>query len=160
MKGLNKIESFKVDHIKLQKGVYVSRVDSVGAETLTTFDLRMKLPNKELLDNEAIHSLEHLIATYVRNDAEFASRVIYFGPMGCLTGMYLILHGAYTSKEIVPLLIRAFEFVINFEGDLPGVSEIECGSYRLHSLEKAKIEAEGYLYVLKNITKEQLNYSA
>jgi len=160
MKDLNKIESFKVDHIKLQKGVYVSRVDSVGAETLTTFDLRMKLPNKELLDNEAIHSLEHLIATYVRNDAEFASRVIYFGPMGCLTGMYLILHGAYTSKEIVPLLIRAFEFVINFEGDLPGVSEIECGSYRLHSLEKAKFEAEAYLYVLKNITEEQLNYSA
>lgn len=158
MKALNRIESFKVDHIKLQKGVYVSRVDHVGAETLTTFDLRMKLPNKELLDNEAIHSLEHLIATYVRNDEEFSSRVIYFGPMGCLTGMYLILHGAYMSEEIVPLLIRAFEFVIAFDGEIPGVSEIECGSYKLHSIEKAKIEAELYLNILKNITKEQLNY--
>lgn len=157
---MNKIESFKVDHIKLQKGVYVSRIDHVGAETLTTFDLRMKRPNKELLDNEAIHSLEHLVATYVRNDDEFSSRVIYFGPMGCLTGMYLILHGAYLSKEIVPLLIRAFEFVVAYEGNIPGVSEIECGSFKLHSLEKAKIEAKAYLEVLKNITDEQLNYSA
>jgi len=157
---LNKIESFKVDHIRLQKGVYVSRVDHIGNEVLTTFDLRMKIANAELLENKSIHSLEHLIATYVRNDSEFSSRVIYFGPMGCLTGMYLILHGAYRSIDIVPLLIRAFEFVIAFEGDIPGVSEIECGSYKLHSLEGAKIEAAHYLEILKNITEDQLNYPA
>lgn len=157
---LNKIESFKVDHIRLQKGVYVSRVDSIGNEVLTTFDLRMKKANTELLDNKAIHSLEHLVATYVRNDSEFASRVIYFGPMGCLTGMYLILHGAYRSVEIVPLLIRAFEFIMAYEGAIPGVSEIECGSYKLHSLEGAKKEAAEYLEILKNITEEQLNYPA
>jgi len=104
---LNKIESFKVDHIRLQKGLYVSRVDHIGSEVLTTFDLRMKKANTELLDNKAIHSLEHLIATFVRNDTEFVSRVVYFGPMGCLMGMYLILHGAYQSSDIVPLMIRA-----------------------------------------------------
>lgn len=157
---LNKIESFKVDHIRLQKGVYVSRVDHIGSEVLTTFDLRMKKANTELLDNKAIHSLEHLIATFVRNDSEFASRVVYFGPMGCLTGMYLILHGAYVSSDIVPLLIRAFEFVLAFEGDIPGVSEVECGSYKLHSLQGAKDEASEYLEILKNITEEQLNYPA
>lgn len=155
---MKKIESFTVDHIKLQKGVYVSRIDHVGAETLTTFDIRMKMPNRELLENKAIHSLEHLIATYVRNDAEFSSKIVYFGPMGCLTGMYLIVAGAYTSKEILPLLIRAFEFVATFEGDIPGVSEIECGSYELHSLEGAKAEARGYLEVLRNATDANLIY--
>ncbi len=155
---MNKIESFKVDHIKLEKGLYVSRVDHLGQEVVTTFDLRMKKPNVELLDNEAIHTLEHLIATFVRNDSEFADRVVYFGPMGCLTGMYLILHGNYESKEIVPLLIRAFEFVLDFQGDIPGVSEIECGSYKLHSLAKAKDEAKSYLEVLTNIGPNQLNY--
>ncbi len=155
---MKKIESFTVDHIKLQKGVYVSRIDHVGAETLTTFDIRMKMPNRELLENKAIHSLEHLIATYVRNDAEFSSKIVYFGPMGCLTGMYLIVAGAYTSKEILPLLIRAFEFVAAFEGDIPGVSEIECGSYELHSLEGAKAEARGYLEVLRNATDANLIY--
>ena len=155
---LNKIESFKVNHITLNKGVYVSRVDQLGTETVTTFDLRMKLPNKEKLDNGAIHTLEHLVATYVRNDAEFSRKVVYFGPMGCLTGMYLILHGQYQSKDIVPLLIRAFEFILHFEGDIPGVSEIECGNYQLHDLQKAKNEAEAYLEVLKNLSENELNY--
>ena len=157
---LNKIESFKVDHIRLQKGLYVSRVDHIGSEVLTTFDLRMKKANTELLDNKAIHSLEHLIATFVRNDSEFASRVVYFGPMGCLTGMYLILHGAYKSSDIVPLMIRALEFVVAFEGEIPGVSEVECGSYKLHSLQGAQKEASEYLEILRNITDEQLNYPA
>ncbi|GAB6109676.1 S-ribosylhomocysteine lyase [Fusibacter bizertensis] len=155
---MNKIESFTVDHIKLDRGVYVSRVDHLGQEVVTTFDLRMKKPNRELLDNEAIHTLEHLVATFVRNDEEFSSRVVYFGPMGCLTGMYLILHGSYQSHDIVPLLVRAFKFVVDFQGDIPGVSEIECGSYKLHSLSKAKEEAKIYLEVLNNIRPDQLIY--
>lgn len=157
---MKKIDSFTVDHIRLNKGVYVSRVDHVGAETLTTFDLRMKLPNKEKLGNEAIHTLEHLVATYVRNDSEFSQKIVYFGPMGCLTGMYLIVHGAFTSAEILPLIIRAFEFSAAYEGTIPGVSEVECGNYELHSLEGAKKEAVAYLEVLKNATEENLNYPA
>lgn len=155
---MKRIESFTVDHIRLLKGVYVSRVDYVGEEVLTTFDIRMKLPNKETLDNKAIHTLEHLVATYVRNDAEFSSKIIYFGPMGCLTGMYLIVAGRYSSKDILPLLIRAFDFVAAYEGEIPGVSEIECGTYKLHSLEGAKAEAIAYLDVLKNATDANLNY--
>lgn len=147
---MKKIESFTVDHIKLKKGLYVSRVDHLGAEVVTTFDLRMKKPNRETLENDAIHTLEHLIATYVRNDPDFSEKIVYFGPMGCLTGMYLLVHGAYTSEEILPLVRRAFEFVTSFEGEIPGVSEVECGTYKLHSLEKAKKEAWAYLEALKN----------
>lgn len=155
---MERIASFTVNHLTLLKGLYVSRTDQVGQEILTTFDLRMKLPNKERLENEAIHTLEHLVATFVRNDAEFASRIIYFGPMGCLTGMYLIVAGDLTSKEILPLVIRAFEFSAGFEGAIPGVSEIECGNASLHSLEKARIEAAAYVEVLKKATYANLIY--
>lgn len=155
---MQKIASFTVDHLRLSKGLYVSRRDQVGQEILTTFDLRMKLPNKERLENEAIHTLEHLVATFVRNDPEFASRIIYFGPMGCLTGMYLIVAGNLTSSEILPLVIRAFEFSAGFEGDIPGVSEIECGNASLHSLQKAREEAAAYVDVLKHATDANLNY--
>lgn len=157
---MKKITSFTVDHIRLLKGVYVSRKDQLGHEMVTTFDLRMKLANKERLENEAIHSIEHLVATYLRNDTEFGSRIVYFGPMGCLTGMYLVVHGDYTSKEIMPLLINAFQFIVDFQGDIPGVSEIECGNYRLHSLEKAKEAAQEYLNVLNNATDLNLYYPA
>ncbi len=155
---MDKIASFEIDHNRLQKGVYVSRIDQFGKEILTTFDIRMKKPNVESLENEPIHTIEHLVATYVRNDEQFKDKVAYFGPMGCLTGMYLILHGEYTSKEIVPLLINAFEFIVNFEGDIPGVSAVECGNYKLHSLPKAKEEAKAFLEVLNHITEEQLVY--
>lgn len=155
---MKRIESFTVDHLRLKKGVYVSRVDRPGSEVITTFDLRMKLPNKEVLQNAAIHTIEHLVATYLRNDDEFGSRIIYFGPMGCLTGMYLLVHGQLTSTEVLPLLINAFTFVADFEGDIPGVSEIECGTAALHDLEGAKAEARSYLEVLKNATEENLNY--
>lgn len=147
---MKKIESFTVDHIKLEKGLYVSRVDHLGDEVVTTYDLRMKKPNRETLENDAIHTLEHLVATYVRNDPEFSEKIVYFGPMGCLTGMYLLVHGAYTSEEILPLVRRAFEFVLSYEGEIPGVSEVECGTYKLHSLEKAKKEAKAYLDALEN----------
>lgn len=155
---MKKIASFTVDHIRLQKGVYVSRIDYLGDEVVTTFDLRMKLPNRETLDIKAVHTLEHLIATYVRNDQAFSKRIIYFGPMGCLTGMYLVVHGSYTSEAILPLLKRAFVFASQFEGDIPGVSEIECGTYTLHDLDLAKEEASGYLSLLENVTEENLNY--
>ena len=120
---MKKIASFEVDHTVLNKGVYVSRVDYVGSEALTTFDLRMKMPNREVLGNKAIHTLEHLIATFVRNDSEYANRIIYFGPMGCLTGMYLIVQGEVSSFEILPLVKRAFDFAANFEGEIPGVRD-------------------------------------
>lgn len=155
---MKKIASFTVDHIRLEKGLYVSRIDTVGAETITTFDLRMKKPNQETLENGAIHTLEHLIATYVRNDLDFGQKIIYFGPMGCLTGMYLIVHGAYTSEAIRPLVQKAFEFAAAFEGDIPGVSEIECGTYKLHDLKGAKAEAAAYAEILKHAGASQLNY--
>lgn len=155
---MKRIDSFAVDHLRLKKGVYVSRVDRPGSEVITTFDLRMKLPNKEVLENAAIHTIEHLVATYLRNDESFGSRIIYFGPMGCLTGMYLLVHGELASKDILPLLINAFSFVAAFEGDIPGVSEIECGTAALHDLEGARAEAKAYLEVLTNATDENLNY--
>ena len=155
---LKKITSFTVDHLRLLKGVYVSRVDQIGSETVTTFDLRMKLPNQDRLENGAIHTLEHLIATYVRNDDTFASKILYFGPMGCLTGMYLLVHGVYTSEEILPLLKRAFAFAAAYEGDIPGVSAIECGNFELHDLSTAKREAADYLEVLNHAGPENLHY--
>lgn len=157
---MKKIASFTVDHVRLLKGVYVSRQDQVGQEMVTTFDLRMKKPNAEVLENAAIHTIEHLVATYLRNDEDFGNRIIYFGPMGCLTGMYLVIHGNYTSHDILPLLIHAFQFIVDFEGDIPGVSEVECGTYRLHSLELAKKEAQDYLQVLLNATDLNLYYPA
>lgn len=155
---MKKIASFEVDHTRLNKGVYVSRIDKLGDETVTTFDLRMKRPNREVIDIKAVHTLEHLVATFVRNDIDFADRIVYFGPMGCLTGMYLIVHGALSSKDILPLLIRAFDFIAQFEGEIPGVSEVECGTYRLHSLHDAKAEAIGYLEVLRQAENENLEY--
>lgn len=157
---MKKIASFTVDHIRLEKGLYVSRIDTVGTETITTFDLRMKKPNLETLENGPIHTLEHLIATFVRNDTDFGQKIIYFGPMGCLTGMYLIVHGAYSAEEIKPLVQKAFEFAAAFEGEIPGVSEIECGTYKLHDLEGAKAEAAAYAEVLRNAGTDQLNYPA
>lgn len=155
---MKKITSFTVDHIRLKTGLYVSRVDYLGSEAITTFDLRMKKPNRETLKNEAIHTLEHLLATYFRNDPEFADKIVYFGPMGCLTGMYLLIHGEYDSKSILPLVIRAFDFVKHFEGEIPGVSEIECGTYKLHDLKGAKTEAADYLDVLMSADESRLNY--
>jgi len=155
---MKKIASFEVDHTKLNKGVYVSRVEKLGVESVTTFDLRMKRPNHEVLDIKAVHTLEHLVATFVRNDSDYANRIVYFGPMGCLTGMYLIVHGEISSLEILPLLKRAFSFVANYEGDIPGVSEVECGTYKLHSLLGAKAEASAYLEVLINAGYENLIY--
>ncbi len=157
---MKKIPSFTINHDNLLRGIYVSRKDRVGSEVVTTFDIRMKEPNREpTLHNGAIHTLEHLVATYLRNDAEWKDRIIYWGPMGCLTGNYLLMRGDLGSKDIVDLMIRAFRFVIDFEGDIPGATARDCGSYLLHDLPMAKWEARKYVEeVLENIKPENLVY--
>ena len=157
---MKKIASFTINHIKLQPGIYVSRKDHIGAETVTTFDLRMTSPNEEPVMNTAeVHAIEHLAATCLRNDAEFADQIVYFGPMGCRTGFYLLLAGAYESKEIVPLVIRTFEFIRDFEGEIPGASPMDCGNYLDMNLGMAKYLADKYLKeVLYDIKPERLTY--
>lgn len=157
---MKQIASFDVNHLELLPGIYVSRRDKAGDEVLTTFDLRMTRPNYEPVMNTAeIHTIEHLGATFLRNDEEYKDRVIYFGPMGCRTGFYLILAGSYESKDIVPLMVRMYEFVRNFEGEVPGASAICCGNYLDMNLPMAKYLADKYLSeVLYGITEERLNY--
>lgn len=157
---MDKIPSFTINHEALLRGIYVSRKDNVGNETITTFDIRMKEPNREpVLHNGAIHTIEHLAATYLRNDAEWKDRIIYWGPMGCLTGNYLLLKGDVESKDIIELIKRTFKFVANFEGDIPGAAAKDCGNYLLHDLPMAKYEAAKYLHeVLENIKEENLVY--
>nr|MBP7472877.1 S-ribosylhomocysteine lyase [Prevotella sp.] len=157
---MNKIPSFTINHEKLLRGIYVSRKDTVGNETVTTFDIRMKEPNKEpALHNGAIHTIEHLAATYLRNDSEWKDRIIYWGPMGCLTGNYLLIRGDYESKDIVELMKRTFDFIANFTDDIPGAAPKDCGNYLLHDLPMAKYESKKYLTeVLNVIKKENLVY--
>ncbi|MFV0520571.1 MAG: S-ribosylhomocysteine lyase [Lachnospirales bacterium] len=155
-----KVSSFEVDHDRLLQGVYVSRIDEVGAEKVTTFDLRMKVPNcEDVLSNGGIHTIEHLMAVYLRTKAgSFSDQVLYVGPMGCRTGMYLILKGLCEPKDIIEILIKLFEHIENFEGAVPATTSIECGNYRDHNLEDAKKEAKAYLEVLRNITEENMVY--
>ncbi len=157
---MNKIPSFTINHDKLLRGIYVSRKDEVGGEVVTTFDIRMKEPNREpVLHNGAIHAMEHLVATYLRNDEEWKDRVIYWGPMGCLTGNYLLLRGDLQSADIVELMKRAFRFVADFEGEIPGASSRDCGNYLLHDLPMARWEARKYLdEVLERLKPENLVY--
>ena len=157
---MEKITSFTIDHIKLQPGVYVSRKDHVGAETLTTFDLRMTSPNEEPVMNTAeMHTIEHLAATFLRNHETWKERVIYFGPMGCRTGFYLILAGDLESTEIVPLIMEMYQFIADFDGDIPGASAKDCGNYLDMNLPMAKFLAQKYLTkVLSNISKDRLIY--
>ena len=157
---MEKIASFTINHIKLQPGVYVSRKDHIGAETVTTFDLRMTSPNEEPVMNTAeVHAIEHLAATYLRNDPEFGDKIVYFGPMGCRTGFYLLLAGDYDSADIVPLVTRTYTFVRDYEGESPGASPRDCGNYLDMNLNMAKYLARKYLDdVLLNIRPEQLVY--
>ncbi len=159
---MDKIPSFTIDHIRLVRGVYVSRQDSVGGEVVTTFDVRMKEPNREpVLSPSAIHTIEHLAATFLRNHPVWADRIIYWGPMGCLTGNYLIVKGDLTSAEILPLVKETFAFVAAYEGDVPGATARDCGNYLLMNLPEARWEARKYLEeVLENISDENLNYPA
>lgn len=157
---MDKIPSFTINHEALLRGIYVSRKDKIANETITTFDIRMKEPNREpVLHNGAIHTIEHLAATYLRNDEEWKDRIIYWGPMGCLTGNYLLVKGDVESKDIVELMKRTFNFVANFVGDIPGAAAKDCGNYLLHDLPMAKYEAAKYLHeVLENIKEENMIY--
>ena len=157
---MEKIKSFTVDHLRLVPGVYVSRVDYVNAYPVTTFDLRMTSPNDEPVMNTAeVHTIEHLGATFLRNHETYADKTIYFGPMGCRTGFYLILSGEYTSADIVPLMQEMFSFIADFEGDVPGAAAKDCGNYLDMNLPMARYLARKYLNeVLTDIKKEQLVY--
>ena len=157
---MEKIKSFTVDHLRLVPGVYVSRVDYVNAYPVTTFDLRMTSPNDEPVMNTAeVHTIEHLGATFLRNHETYADKTIYFGPMGCRTGFYLILSGEYTSADIVPLMQEMFNFIADFEGDVPGAAAKDCGNYLDMNLPMARYLARKYLdEVLTNIREEQLVY--
>ncbi len=144
------IASFQVDHTKIVPGIYESRVDEIGGDYATTFDVRMKVPNQEpAIHPNAMHTIEHLVATFLRNDAEWKDRIVYWGPMGCLTGCYLIVKGRPKPQELQPLLLRAFEFTRDFEGAVPGATPVNCGNYLLHDLPMAKWEAARYVEILK-----------
>lgn len=154
------IKSFTVDHKRLLPGVYVSRKDSTGHDVVTTFGIRMTRPNFEPVMNTAeIHTLEHLGATFLRNHEEWGDKIIYFGPMGCRTGFYLLLAGDYESEDIISLLREMFEFVCHFEGEIPGAAPEACGNYLDQNLPMAKYLAEKYLeHVLTGITPDRLKY--
>lgn len=145
---MEKIASFTINHLVLEPGIYVSRVDRdpETGSAVTTFDLRMTAPNREPVMNTAeVHTLEHLGATFLRNDPEWSSRIVYFGPMGCRTGCYLVMFGELASKDIVSLITRMFEFIRDFEGDVPGAAPHDCGNYLDQNLSMAKWVAKRYL---------------
>lgn len=156
---MEKIASFTIDHIKLQPGVYVSRVDSIGAETVTTFDLRLTSPNEEPVMNTAeMHTMEHLAATYLRNEPQWKDKVIYFGPMGCRTGFYLLLAGKYSSRDVLPPVTACFRFIADFRGEVPGASAKDCGNYLDMNLPMANYWGRRYSALLENITEDRLVY--
>ena len=157
---MEKIPSFTIDHLRLLRGIYVSRKDEVGGETVTTFDIRMKEPGREpVLGQGAIHTIEHLAATFLRNHPVWADKIVYWGPMGCLTGNYLLMKGDLSSSDILPLMIETFSFIASYEGEIPGASARDCGNYLLHDLPMARYESDKYLReVLLMAGEENLNY--
>jgi len=163
MKGeviMERIASFQVDHIRLNRGIYVSRIDEINGNYLTSFDIRMKLPNREPVINIAeLHTMEHLGATFLRNHSVWKEKIVYFGPMGCRTGFYLILKGKLESKDIVELMKELYKFMAEFKGDIPGATAVECGNYLDQNLPMANYEAKKYLEeTLQNLGEENLNY--
>ena len=157
---MEKIPSFTINHECLLRGIYVSRKDNVGGETVTTFDIRMKEPNREpVLHNGAIHTIEHLAATFLRNDEQWKDRIVYWGPMGCLTGNYLLMKGDLDSRDILDLMRRTFRFIADYESDIPGASPRDCGNWLMQDLPMARYEARKYLEeVLEKATDENLTY--
>lgn len=158
---MEKITSFTINHLKLLRGIYVSRVDTLpNGDVITTFDIRMKQPNREpAVSQSALHTIEHLAATYLRNQPEWKDKVIYWGPMGCCTGNYLLMSGKLTSKDILPLMQDTFRFIAEYEGSIPGATARDCGNYTLNNLPMAKWEERKYLIeVLENIKDENLEY--
>ena len=156
---VEKIASFTVDHIKLLPGLYVSRKDKVGAETITTFDLRLTKPNEEPVMNTAeVHTIEHLGATYLRNEPTWKDKVLYFGPMGCRTGFYLLLAGDYSSRDVLPLVTECFQFIRDYRDAVPGASPKDCGNYLDMNLPMANYWGAKYVGVLENADETRLNY--
>lgn len=156
---VEKIASFTVDHIKLLPGLYVSRKDKVGAETVTTFDLRLTKPNEEpVLNTAEVHTIEHLGATYLRNELTWKDKVLYFGPMGCRTGFYLLLAGDYSSREVLPLVTECFRFIRDYRDAVPGASPKDCGNYLDMNLPMANYWGAKYVGVLENADETRLNY--
>ena len=157
---MERIASFQVDHIRLNRGIYVSRIDEINGNYLTSFDIRMKLPNREPVINIAeLHTMEHLGATFLRNHSVWKEKIVYCGPMGCRTGFYLILKGKLESKDIVELMKELYKFMAEFKGDIPGATAIECGNYLDQNLPMANYEAKKYLEeTLENLGEENLNY--
>ena len=158
---MKKIASFTIDHLRLKRGVYVSRRDTTpGGDVITTFDVRLTEPNREpALDPRALHAMEHLAATYLRNNPEWKDRVVYWGPMGCCTGNYLLMQGHLEPADIVPLLRDTFAFIADFEGDIPGATARDCGNYTFNDLPAARAAARRFLTeVLADIRPENMTY--
>ena len=156
---MEKITSFTIDHIRLQPGLYVSRKDAVGSEAVTTFDLRLTSPNEEPVMNTAeVHTIEHLAATFLRNDPAWKDRVLYFGPMGCRTGFYLLLSGDLSSQDVLPLMTDCFRFIRDYRGEVPGASPRDCGNYLDMNLSMANYWGRRYTALLENITPDRLTY--
>lgn len=156
---MEKIASFTVDHLRLQPGLYVSRKDRVGAETVTTFDLRLTSPNEEPVMNTAeVHTIEHLAATYLRNAEGWKERVLYFGPMGCRTGFYLLLAGDWEPEDVVPLVRDCFRFIAGYRGEIPGASPRDCGNYLDMNLPMANYWGRRYAGLLSNLSRERMVY--
>ncbi|MDR3130838.1 MAG: S-ribosylhomocysteine lyase [Treponema sp.] len=158
---MQKIASFQIDHLRLKPGLYVSRKDEFGGSILTTFDLRFKQPNTEpVIDMPALHTIEHLGATFLRSHKDWAGRTAYFGPMGCRTGCYMILEGDLSSEAVLPLVREMLDWIIAFKGVIPGVAPAECGNWQEQNLDMAKWEAKRYAEILKNPSWKNLNYPA
>lgn len=158
---MEKIASFRIDHLRLERGIFVSRRDiTPGGDQLTTFDIRLTRPNREpAADPATLHTIEHLAATFLRNDPQWRDRVVYWGPMGCCTGSYLILQGRLESTDILDLIRRTFSFIASFEGEIPGATARDCGNYTFNDLAAARALAARYLAeVLENPAPENLNY--
>ncbi|AHC13828.1 S-ribosylhomocysteine lyase [Salinispira pacifica] len=157
---MDKIPSFTIDHNKLLRGIYVSRIDEVGNDYVTTYDIRMKEPNREpVVDVPALHTIEHLGATFLRNDTEWKDEVVYFGPMGCRTGFYLLMKGKRESAELVDLITNLFRFMSEFDDDIPGAAAKDCGNYLSHNLTMTRWESRKFLHeVLENIGEQNLRY--
>ena len=156
---MEKITSFTIDHIKLQPGLYVSRKDKVGSETVTTFDLRITKPNDEPVMNTAeVHAMEHLAATYLRNEPNWKEKVLYFGPMGCRTGFYLLLTGDYSAKDVVELVYNCFCFIRDYRGEIPGACAKDCGNYLDMNLPMANYWGARYASLLETIDETRLVY--
>lgn len=161
-KNMSKITSFTIDHLRLLPGVYVSRKDKAGEATVTTFDIRMTRPNFEPVMNTAeVHTIEHLAATFLRNHRDYRNKVLYFGPMGCRTGFYLLLTGDYESQDIVPLMMELFAFIRNYDGEVPGACAKDCGNFLDMNLSMARFLADRFLReVLTDIDDSRLVYPA